>query len=211
MLHLLKGSVTSHQVKADKEYKRIHEDGDWIIKGPMLVLNHPVRPVIMVRDPRSVITSKMGNTGDYFMDLYTFAARKSKSVGLMHVVLAIAHYMVNGGALIVKYEDLGANPNEVQNRVGDYWGLEYNREWSGYPWDLPEEHKWVDKLNGYRPIDAGHDWRDHRGRVNSVLSAHPELQLILELLGYEQDMDWIEGIDAPLWQQRADRSLTITV
>lgn len=212
MLMLLKGSVSNVPVKSDKEYKRVEEDGDWIIKGPHLVLQHPVRPVIMVRDPRSVLTSRLGThqtkqrPTDYFYDMYTFDHRNRRGVGLMHCALAIAKYMNERSALIMKYEFLTKYPEVAQRQVGEWWGLEYHRDWSEYPWNLSKsdrDHKvWDYKLNGVRPIDPGHDWRDHMDRVREVYTEHPELQLVLELFGYEQDTSWLGDIPPPVWEHK---------
>lgn len=219
MLHLLAGSVSNYEVKTNKDFKRMREDGDFIIKGPTLLLNKPVRPVIMLRDPRSVLTSQVGTQyipgrmgaafhPGYFVNMYTLA--NGKNFGLMHFYLRILDYLANDkDCLVVRYEDLVSDPTEQQLRVGRYWNLRYHAQWSDYPWDIKKmKYGWEDKLNGIRPIDDGHDWRDHMERVNDVYMEHPELQFLLEAFGYEDDTSWAE---APDGEYAIEPPLTTTI
>ena len=186
VLMLLYGSVTNRKVKADRESKRLdwqYLDGEEIIiKGPHLLEQKPERPVIMLRDPRAVITSRMGThtggKGSYFIGL---EGRTKRSAGIYGLFLLAKEY-TQETACFVKYEDLVADPDAVQRRIGQWWGLDYSRKWSDYPkdWKLPDLGGWDFKLNGVRPIDKGHDWRDHMPRVEG--QNQEQIQEILEFL-----------------------------
>lgn len=163
-LILLYGSVTNYPVRSDREGKKLEwqwRDGqEVILKGPHLLAQFPERPVILVRDPRSVVTSKVGDS--YFIGLGPPNGRTLGIYGLFEIIRD--HY---SSGCIVKYEDLVRDPDSVQRRIGEWWGLEYSRPWSEYPnnWNIPLIGMWARKMNGIRPIDQGHDWRDHMDRL----------------------------------------------
>jgi hypothetical protein len=207
MLMLLAGSVTNYKVKADREHKRLDQqfvDGEEvIIKGPHLLIQKPERPIIMVRDPRAVISSRLGahtanRTSDYFCGLYECNGRKGRNWGVIPLALIVMQYSdttaLGRKGLIVKYEHLVSDPDRIQRQVGAYWGLEFDRKWSEFPENWPDTYLqlWDHKLNGARPLDSGHDWKDHLPRIKEVYEKNPELQEILELLRYERNTDWLE-------------------
>ena len=224
MLMLLAGSVTNYKVRADREYKRLDqqffEGGEAIIKGPHLLMLKPHNPVIVIRDPRSVITSVMGShtanrKSDYFCGLYHCAGKHSRNQGVMQLSWALMEYMTHQRkGLLVKYEHLVRTPDHIQADVGQFWGLEYDRKWSEFPegWNDIYLQMWDHKLNGARPLDEGHDWRDHVNRVRDEFKAHPELQELLQILKYEEDASWLDEhhIERPYWY-REPESEGITV
>lgn len=227
MLMLLAGSVTNYKVKADREHKRLDQqfvDGEEvIIKGPHLLLYKPERPIILIRDPRAVITSRLGShtaqrTSDYFCGLYECKGRKGRNWGVIPMALIVKQYEdttpLGRKGLVIKYEHLIKDPDRIQRQVGAYWGLEFDKKWSEFPENWPDTYLqlWGHKLNGARPLDSGHDWRDHMDRIRRVYQEHPELQEVLELLHYERDPSWLDecGIERHYSQAKQEtESVTI--
>lgn len=200
MLVLLYGSVTSHTVKAERESKKLEwqwENGkELILKGPHLIMLKPERPVILVRDPRAVVTSVMSAhrepNHNYFMGL----EGRGKQAGIYEIFEVIRDHYSKHDHLLIRYEDFVADPDKTQGRIGEYWGLEYSRPWSEYPkdWRIPNVGRWEDKLNGVREYDFGHDWSGHVSRVRKQLKQNPQMQEILEYFGYEKDATWQEQL-----------------
>lgn len=225
---LLAGSVTNVKVKADREHKRLDQqfvDGEEvIIKGPHMLLLKPERPVIMVRDPRAVITSRLGahtanRASDYFCGPYECTGRKGRNWGVIPMTLAVLQYDRPFAArgrdgMVVKYEDLIKDPDRIQKQVGAYWKLEFDKKWSEFPENWPDTllQLWDHKLNGARSLDSGHDWRDHIDRIKQVYKEHPEFHEILELLHYERNTDWLveNGIE-PHFTHIQEESEGVTV
>lgn len=217
MINLLKGSVINKVVKVDREYKRLSDDSpDVIIKGPHMLMLKPIRPLIMIRDPRSIITSKMGthtdNPTDYFCSMSDCTGKKK--AGALQMYWVVMNLRRSRKALVIKYEDLISHPAWIQSRVGGFWGLEYDRCWTHYPtgWGTEYLKLWDHKLNGVRRLDSGHEWRDHIKRVKQQFEEHPEMQEILEIFGYEKNDSWLDehGIERPGWMPPHEDRIVIT-
>ena len=195
MLVLLYGSVTNYKVKAERESKKLEwqwENGEeFILKGPHLLALKPERPVILVRDPRSVVTSVMSAQRDPNLNYFIGLEPRGSQMGIYGLFEVIRDHYSKHDHLLVKYEDFVSDPDKTQDLVGDYWGLEYSRRWSEYPkdWRIPNIGKWEDKLNGVRGFDSGHDWKSHIPRVRKQFKNNPQIQDILEYFGYDGS-DW---------------------
>jgi len=213
LLLLLQGSVTNMKVKADREHKTLSQQfigsEEVIIKGPHLLMQKPHKPLIIVRDPRSVITSRMGShtanrEGDYFCGMVDCKGRKARSQGVLQMGWVLMEYMTHKRkGMIIRYEDLVSMPDIMQRDIESYFKLEFDRKWSEFPngWNESLLELWDHKLNGSRPLDNGHDWRHHLPRVRSQFKEHPEMQELLCILGYEKDDSWLDdyGIPRPHW------------
>jgi hypothetical protein len=143
-----------------------------------------LRIIIMVRDPRDVLTSKMKGAG-YGADIpgwrdYHEHYRRHKTAP---------------NAILVRYEDLVADPAAAQRKIDAFTGEPSERPFAEFH---TEERKDFDTfpLNGVRPVDQNTVGRwgrpEHRERLEQVLREVPDFPQILIELGYEKDDTWIE-------------------
>lgn len=196
LLALLYCTVKNKKVEISAESDRgVNNDG-WISKNPASLTEKPgiKKPVIMVRDPRAVLTSMWFDEG-YFVG--GDFCKNGKDHGL------IKNYKVMRGQYsdinIFRYEHLILRPDQFQDHLGQYWGLDYIDEFSTWP-RFPEEKMqnvksvWRRKMNGVREIDSGHDWRDHMPRIREQFDYFPELHDMVIGLGYESDRHWYDEV-----------------
>ena len=207
---LMAGSVTNVKVDTKRERKRLDQEFDekgnpLIIKGPHLLMLRPDKPIILIRDPRDVLTSMMD--GKYFCHLTRCeGARIGKDHGVTQFAMAAQRYIThNRIGLIVPYESLIRDPDYWQIRCSQFWGLEYSRLWHEYPDNWADLSRWRRKLNGIRPIGQQvHTWKDHLPRIADCVAEQPGmLQEVLELLGYEEDDSWQEILEGRQHQTEA--------
>jgi hypothetical protein len=146
-----------------------------------------LRTIIMIRDPRDVLTSRHPKTGPegYFQD--------SDQWRDMHVY--VERYRNDPDVLLLRYEDLVADPDSVQEKVDAFTGEKsVCRYVDAHKDDRPDFD--THTLNGVRPVDKGGvgRWRrpEHRDRMEFILRELPQLPQVLIDLGYESDTSWIE-------------------
>lgn len=157
----------------------------YITKRPLDIYKHypDKRAIIMVRDPRAVLTSKhWSNPDEYFVS----ADRCLRHKGLLAMWQAIK--AKEGYRL--RYEDLVASPDREQCRLGDEFGLDYRGKFSSFhKAHIPDRLE--RPLNGIRPVDKGHDWREHMPRIEEQFTKFPQLFDVLIEMGYEADRSWL--------------------
>lgn len=138
----------------------------------------------MLRDPRGVICSRHPRRpDDYFSDYGRWRAHLS----------AIAALGDHPRLLWVRYEDLLARPDEVQEQIGRCFPfLRPRGRFSSFPReaDVPELAR--RSLLGVRPLDTSRidGWRDDLPRVAGELQQHPDMAQTLIDLDYEPDRTW---------------------
>jgi hypothetical protein len=144
--------------------------------------------IVMVRDPRDVLTSRHFATGPaaYFEDVAAWRARHDY----------VRHYRNDPGVLTVRYEDLVDDTPAVRRRVERFTGIASEHAFVDF------HHRSFDEfdtraLNGVRPVDRGNvgRWRDpeHRDRIEQVLREVPDFCDILMEMGYEPNADWVDA------------------
>lgn len=168
MLMLLAGTVSSHSVYTEREAVVPEE----ICKNPWASVERPLRrPILMVRDPREIVSSMLSLKGGYFVT----GAMVLEAFDAMARYPASSHF---------RYADLVSNPDKMQERVGEYWELEFSRKFSDFPHADVDYLSSATIMNGVRPIDRGHDWREHRERIEEQFDAAPRLYDVLNAWGF---------------------------
>lgn len=195
LLALLYCTVRNKEVLIKGELNEGANHGNKISKNPSAVIEVPnlKRPCIMVRDPRSIVTSQW-HTGEYFIG--GDFCKNGKDPGVVPSFKAMMTYPAE---TYFHYEHLIRRPDQFQDRLGQYWGLEYSNEFSEWP-RFPKEKMervsavWGRKMNKVRPFDDGHDWRDHMPRIRQQFDAFPELAGCVTVFGYETSTDWYQEV-----------------
>jgi len=148
--------------------------------------------ILMVRDPRDVLTSQRREGGpegycvspERWRRYYRAVVRESRSRDV----------------LMMAYEDLISDPISEQGRIEQFTGWKLSLPLEGFHTvDRPDFDKQT--LNGLRPIESSliGRWRspEHRQRIEQVSNELPELPEALLRLGYATDAK-----AAPAWAPR---------
>lgn len=166
-----------------------------ITKNPAAIYEIPniYRPLIMIRDPRAVLTSKMDRRGYFVSGDYCF---NGKDPGVLPTFEAIKRYEPRD---VFRYEHLVQRPDGFQEQVGQHWGIDFRFEFSMWPvFDQATmkeiNRQWGPKLHGIRSFDKGHNWRDHMPRIRQQFDQHPRLFEVVRAWGYEEDDDWYQEV-----------------
>jgi hypothetical protein len=170
--------------------------------------------IVMIRDIRAVVTSRHKSVpNDYFVgyDHQYFvngavATFTNPGILSVHRAISILLARTDPAPIVLKYEDLLTQTDEVQHDLGRRIGFEYGGSFRRFfEHEIPEPLERT--LNGKRPLDLkGIDaWRAprHRERIRQQFTACPTLFSILRAYGYEQDDRWFDAYRA---EPPADRS-----
>jgi len=164
----------------------VADDAKVITKRPIDIFwQTDRRRIICIRDPRAVLTSQHWSApGKYFCD----ADRdRNGRPGLLRQWRAIQQ--LEGER--VQYEELVRDPQTVQARLGRRLGLSYVGHFADF-WKHRTPERLEKALNGRRPLDKGHDWRDHMPRLRDQFARFPELHDCMADLGYAGDDSWLK-------------------
>lgn len=168
--------------------------------NPRMALDPRLYVICMMRDPRDVIVSRHGKNPDsYFTSLQNWK-RHSKIVD---------KFKNHERFLVVKYEDLIRNPDDIQSRIATWIpGLTITLPFSAFHDAGEVSQKSQLALNGVRPIDSGNasKWRKHLPRVKEQIELHGDISEDLKRWGYETDDSWLgelDGVEAGQFRQKA--------
>ena len=156
--------------------------------------------VAMLRDPRSVMTSKHPSRPDvYFSSYYRWA----------EYVRALSAFRDHPRCLLVRYEDLIGDPAGTQARINTMLPfLEPRRLFGQFPEGAEIPERAQRSLGGARPFEISRiaGWREHLPRVKGQLLDHPDLPRTLIDTGYETNDGWLGLLDniEPYRQQYKD-------
>jgi len=153
-----------------------------------------LKTIVMIRDPRDVLSSKHPKTGThrYFQETDRWMRQHAD----------VMRYLHDPQVLVLRYEELVSDPNSVQARIDAFTGEQSERCFSDATANVPSDFD-THPLNGVRPVDC-HGigrWakREHRHRMEEILRDIPQLPQILIDLGYETDTSWLDRI----WPNKA--------
>ncbi|MDH3520137.1 MAG: sulfotransferase domain-containing protein [Myxococcales bacterium] len=175
--------------------------------------------IVVIRDLRDVITSIHPRVPhDYFIGYeasYAVGDDFPHGSKLLHPGVR-GYYerieqldeLVDLTLVRVRYEDLIAQPDAVQQRLADALRVRFARRFAQFH-EHPERHAYryagaeraVDPalVRESDPVDGSRlgKWRSdvHRERIRSQFRAHPELFEMLCAYGYEPDAGWFEAFE----------------
>jgi hypothetical protein len=145
--------------------------------------------IAMIRDPRGVVTSHHQSRPDVYFSSFWRWERYMK---------AITALQAHPRYLTVRYEDLVAQPDAVQQRIADAFGfLRPIGRFSRFPEGAEVHERARVSLNGVRSVDQTSltRWRDDLPRVKGELLRHPAMAEWLVRLGYEPDAGWARCLE----------------
>lgn len=160
--------------------------------------------IVTLRDPRDILISYHRSVpGAYFCDADAshFVPKDGPprlgSPGLLATHRAIAELLNSGtfpgGVFLLKYEHLVADPDRIQAKLAEGFGLRFEGRFGDFhKGAIPEALK--GPLNGIRAVDPSRvaAWRapEHRARIIDQFTRFPALHDVVVALGYEENRDW---------------------
>jgi hypothetical protein len=164
--------------------------------------------IISMRDPRDVLISfHKSIPNEYFVgaeNCWLVPAGQTPSFtapGILPTHRAILTIINSGifpkGVMVVKYEDLVADPESVKDLLAKHLDMEFSGNFSDFhKTDIPE--RLTGPLNGVRPVEVRKEpkWKkpEHRGRIIDQFTKYPNLHQVLFDFGYENDTKWLEEL-----------------
>jgi len=145
-----------------------------------------LRPIVMIRDPRDVLTSHHSNQPgrEYFLDVEKWSSYDD----------FVRRHQCSEQVFLLKYEDLAADVAAMQKRLEAFIGEPIVQPISRFHTAVRANFRDLPALNGLRSVDTNSvgRWRDpkHRNRIRQILKAHPSFTRRLITLGYEPDESW---------------------
>ena len=181
------------------------------------VFDKQLYTVVVVRDLRDVLTSIHPRIPhDYFIGYdASYQVGPDYPYGSKRLHPGIAAYYAQIERLseleglthvLVRYEDLVANPDAAQHRLAEALGVHFKRRFSAFH-ERPDLHAYR-YAGAERPVDASRvrendaidasrcgKWRspEHRPRIAAEFAAHPQMLEMLRAYGYETDDRWFEA------------------
>jgi len=164
-----------------------------ISKEPNFIHYRPPNAMVCIRDIRAVLTSKHFKfPGQYVMRHDTLL---NGWKGIVPTAEAIRECK---DPFFIRYEELIDNPDGYRAGLEEKYDMHFNaRSMSNfYLNDADNTKYWGDAMNGIRPLDKGHDWRDaeHREHLVEQFTEAPEMLDILVEYGYEKDHSWFDAL-----------------
>ena len=164
--------------------------------------------IVTLRDPRDILTSRHARVpDDYFTGadlcyhIYPDRPPTLTAPGFLLVHKAILDVARAGlfpqGIFYLKYEDLVAHPEAVQQALAAAFGLTFQGNFRDFhraavPYELAQA------MNGVRELDTTRQakWKapEHRARILDQFTRFPVLHDILISLGYEADRQWFDHL-----------------
>lgn len=195
LYNMLRATVVNYEFfNRERPLRQCEETTAVVSKRPLDIFSPSTRQrIIMIRDPRAIMTSvHWRDRKRYFVD-----AQKTidDTPGIIEQWRAIEKLLRRSRHILVRYEDLVATPSAIQQQLGQSLGFEYRGKFEDFHKSNHPE-RLTKTLNGIRPVDAGHDWRPHRLRIESQFNSYPELFQILVEMGYESDFVWWDNYAA---------------
>jgi Sulfotransferase family len=145
--------------------------------------------IYLVRDPRSVITSKHGKaSGQYFCNYRVWQECER----------AAENYDGHPRFLRLRYEDLVAHPDGAQERIRAHFTfLTQRHAFSDFHTFSRPSTASERAMGGVRKVDQASlsKWQQHLPRLAHQLELYPALGDELVRLGYEPDRQWLAILD----------------
>ena len=219
LYNMLRSSVAGMSF-LDDEYPAAQYIGDrrrsYVTKRPLDIFdlrnifaanihNKSLDFIILVRDPRSLVTSfhKSVKT-DYFIgyDHQFFVPPQGEpqfvNPGLIRTHMAISQFLnaqLPCRRYLCRYEDLVCHTDRIQEQLGLALDLSYKALFTDFHrGHIPEALQ--GPLNGIRAVDSSGlgRWRseEHFQRIKQQFNACPQLLDIVRAYGYETDDAWFE-------------------
>jgi hypothetical protein len=167
------------------------------------VLKKRLFAIILIRDIRSVVTSRHRNVPDdyfigfdhqYFVQDGT-ATFTNPGVIQTHNAIASTWQRRDLAKIIVRYEDILRDGEAVQSKLGGAIGFAYSGSFADFhKHETPPALEY--QLNTRRAPDLAtiEAWRApaHRQRIRDQFTRCPQLLELLKIYGYEKDDAWFE-------------------
>ena len=163
---------------------------DTVRLGKVIQADQDLYVIAMVRDPRSVVTSKhWSSTAEkYFVGFSRWR----------ETIEAVNSLRPKHRCLVVRYEDLINDPEGVQRTLElKLRFLKRRNSFSSFATEaryVPQHS--IAAMKGVRDFESSRiaAWQEHLPRLRSELNANPDLPQWLIETGYETDSSWVKRL-----------------
>ncbi|XPS89134.1 uncharacterized protein Dvar_71530 [Desulfosarcina variabilis str. Montpellier] len=140
--------------------------------------------IILVRDPRSILTSFHHSSSNYYVSVDRWRSIYSALVSLKNTK----------DLFILRFEDLVKETDKIQRELMGFIGCNFINSFRNFYKIIPDKFR-TDALNSIRPIDLStiQKWKNpkHHKKIKSLIEKEmPELCQVLIDLNYEPDNSW---------------------
>jgi hypothetical protein len=165
------------------------QPGETFLLPRLLALDPNLGAIHIIRDPRSVLSSKHADAPDLYATHFGLW-RESRN--------AAESLRGHPRFLPLRYEDLVSDPDAVQENIGNFFpALSRRRNFSDFHNFATASGDALAALNGLRPVSAVGiaAWQRHLPRIKQQVAEHPDLLDALVECGYEPDRSWVSQLD----------------
>lgn len=230
LYNMLSSSLQGFRCEPFEQYfiYRVHRLGNYATKAPLDVLHIPridelninrkeLVVLVVVRDIRDILTSRhpmipdqyfIGHDYSWWPQDKSFKKWRYDAPGVVGIYEAIRAIRTRSDTTIVRYEDLVADPNAVQQTLAEFYGLGFDGNFRQFH-ERPEKHAY--KYEGrFAPLDTSlvreglqsttervARWRKRPEDVRRIITQFSQCEMlftILEDFGYEADRDWFRRL-----------------
>jgi hypothetical protein len=153
--------------------------------------------IVMIRDPRSVLCSRLADVGGGYRISWDTAPRTAEPNDIPAPGLVARDRAIDWlkAPVIVRYEHLIRDPNAVQDRLRILFGFRMEGRFSGFH-TKPVAETFETLMGRARPVDKRRlsPWRWQPERIIQQFEEAPELFDILVKRGYERDRKWFDQL-----------------
>jgi len=193
--YAVEGSVFAlRESSASEDSKKMR-----INKQPRQVFYPSRQMILMIRDPRGIVTShhaadkfQGANKNYYFIGMRSGHSIQNKTVPEYAEAIRAAVADERCTTLVVRYEDLIDLPDTVQFNIKARFGLRFRpgARFSDF-WKADHGSYWDVAANGVRPLEPPRDWRQHPERIGQEF-ADPAHRELVERWQYEVNDGWYQ-------------------
>lgn len=160
----------------------------------ILTLDPKTLVIVMRRDPRDTMCSKVAGQYGYRIYKPDYVGRIARAIIAAETV--VAQYPLN--VRILRYEDLVAHPDRVQENLAELLDEQVTRKFSDF-YLFPDYPQLNDEFSPPRPVSTNSvgQWRKkrHHRWLREVLEAQGDAlcRMVIDE-GYEKDREWVKEI-----------------
>lgn len=155
------------------------------------------RFIVLIRDPRDVLTSKHANSQGLFKVSWDHSVKTNSSQGVVGKTNGLQDYYKGicdvTNPVMIRYEDLVTDTDAIQKMLEKELSLNFEKDFKDF-WKQAPPKRLTHQLNGLRPPDTNAigRYKNFRSRIKSQIQDFPEILDVLIELGYEQNKDWFD-------------------
>jgi len=154
----------------------------------LAIRSSDVRFLVVVRDPRGVLTSK-DSSGQYCIDWDKSALPNILGLKQFYEMAVSDAVLSNELVYRTSFEDIVCHSQPMRERISTFLGIRLYGIFEEF--HLRKDHQHL------KPLDFSrvHRWKNDKGdmdRVHNQITRFPEIKIALDVLGYSGGRSWLD-------------------